>query len=64
MTTLTEQKRSEYETVLRDLIYAARMDGIVLSIDTVRPPGFALAMGNYVLVGEARLAKELYRGNP
>lgn len=61
--TLTEQKQEEYRKVLQDILNTARQDGIVLTVETVRPPGFALAMGNYILVGEARLAKELYRVN-
>lgn len=57
--TLTEQKRREYEQTLNALIATARQDGFVLTINVegLKPP----AMGNYYLVGEARLAKELYR---
>lgn len=62
--TLTEQKMGEYRKVLQDLVNAARQDGIVLSIEK-RPcvPGRP-KMGDYYLVAEVDLAKELYRGNP
>lgn len=57
--TLVERKRVEYEDLLNALLQAARQDGIVLAIDSVALE--PLRMGGYGLLGQARLANELYR---
>lgn len=58
---LTEQARKRYEDTLNELITHARLNGFVLEIETV--PMLPLRMGNFALVGHARLANEMYRSN-
>lgn len=58
---LTEDARKRYENHLNELINHARLNGIVLEIESV--PLEPFAMGYYALVGRARLANELYRSN-